>query len=91
MFKALVRWFRLFFLDEQAFWRMSSAVAARVRSLIMVVGLTSVAFSEQIASYLPIVANEIKLVGVILSGVSVLLRAGDKTEEVLAKRDRDGT
>jgi hypothetical protein len=83
MLKAIYHFLRSFFFDEEQFVKMSSKLAAKVRGALMLAGLTSVAYSEQIAAYAhnPLRAEQIKLAGVIVAGLSVMLRAGDKTPE----------
>jgi hypothetical protein len=83
MFKAIYHFFRAFLFDEESFVKMSSKLVAKLRGALMLAGLTSVAYSEQLAAYThsPERAEQIKLAGVIVAGLSVMLRAGDKTPE----------
>jgi hypothetical protein len=79
MFKFIYNKFRAFFFDESQFERMGSAAIANLRATIMVAGLSSVAFSEQIAALTdPKHANSIKLAGIVASGLAMMFRAGEK-------------
>ena len=82
MFRWLFNKVRAFFFDEAQFEKMGSAAVANIRSALMVAGLTSVAFSEQIAAYTdPALQPKIKLAGIVVSGLAMMFRAGDKTPE----------
>ena len=80
MFRFLYNKLRAFFFDEAQFERMGGAAIANLRATIMVAGLSSVAFSEQIAAQLsdPKQANSIKLAGIVASGLAMMFRAGEK-------------
>jgi hypothetical protein len=85
MFKWLFDNIRAFLFDDREFVKMGSKLVANLRAALMLAGLTSVAYSEQLAAYAssPQYAEKIKLGGVIVAGLSVWLRAGDKTPEAV--------
>ena len=85
MLKAFWHFLVAFFWSESDFLKLTSKAVAYVRSTLMVAGLTSVAFAEQIAAYVhnPLLAEKIKLGGVVVAGLAVMLRAGDKTPEAV--------
>ena len=86
MFKWIYNSVRAFFWDEYQFKRMGSAAVANIRSAIMIAGLSSMAFSDQIADFAnPKWAPNIKLLGVIISGVAMMFRAGEKNAPPEAK------
>jgi hypothetical protein len=79
VFKWLYNKLRAFLFDEQQFEKMGGAAVANVRASLMIAGLTSVAFSEQIATYTdPALAPKIKLAGIVVAGVAMMFRAGEK-------------
>ena len=74
---------RALLFDDSEFVKMGSKAVAHLRATLMLAGLTSVTYSEQIAAYAksPDMAEKIKLAGVVVAGLAVWLRAGDKTPD----------
>jgi len=83
MFKAIYHFIKRLLFDEEAFIAGGSKLIAQIRSVIMVAGLSATAFSDDLAEALkePNWESKIRTAGVIVSGLSVMLRAGDKTPE----------
>jgi hypothetical protein len=80
VFKWIYNKLRAFLFDEQQFERMGGAAVANIRAALMAAGLSSVAFSEQIAALIqtPEHAAKIKLGGVLVAGIAMMFRAGEK-------------
>jgi hypothetical protein len=84
MFRAIYNFLAAFFFDESEFVKMSSKLVAKVRGVLMIAGLSATALSGEIiesGGLDPKYAGKIKLAGIIVAGLSVMLRAGDKTPE----------
>jgi hypothetical protein len=80
MFKWIYNKIRAFLFDEQQFEKVGGAAVANVRAALMAAGLSSVAFSEQIAALIqtPEHAAKIKLAGIVVAGIAMMFRAGEK-------------
>ena len=83
MFKAIYHFIRKLLFDEDAFIQMSSKLASQIRASLMVAGMSAVSFSDELTEALkkPEWESKVRTAGVIVAGLSLLLRAGDKTPE----------
>jgi len=74
---------RAFFMDKNYFKASVEKQIGRLRGLLLALALAWGLYSEQLAAAMgdPTMAKKIKLGGVLLAGLAVMLRAGDKTPE----------
>lgn len=71
--------FILFFTDKTYFASKWDRWVAKVRAVIMAIGASGAVYGDQISAAYPQHANKVKLGGIVLMGVALALRAGDKT------------
>lgn len=80
-------WFRdgfvRFFTDKKFFAREFDRQVGRVRGLLLTTGLASTMFADQLSAAIgkPEWTLRIKVGSILLAGLSVVIKAGDKTPE----------
>lgn len=74
--------FKAFFTDKAYFGSLWDKWVAKVRGLIMAAGAAVTVYGDQLSASLPPQwAPRVKIAGISLMGISLMLRAGDKTPE----------
>lgn len=81
MFPTIIDAIRKFFFDKTYFTGLGlwDKIVTKVRAAIMASGAMMAFYSEQLCGQFPKWCDGVKATGVILMGLSLLLRAGDKT------------